>query len=291
MVNKVTVGLHDVIWERTAAQGFKHVIDQYEKLPLDKRWRGEDRLDHVEHVQVTSASGTFPGLVLHFAKLRNVGPGKLSKATAYTPIELDEGSFFGEETSALYLPKKKWLLVLKNRYGIGSARMATYFNNFEVSNKNGTAKFEVRPYLDADAINRFLHWNGYKTLEIVATVGAFSELEKTSGLKEGISEVASQYKAKVVHLTLSGREFRGRVGQLENDATQDLVNNALGLDDVFQLKAASADNADDVINLIEHKVHKTWPATQLEIADGCYTRASKSALLRRTCEYWLESLG
>ena len=88
----------------------------------------------------TSNILNFPVYLLDFVKKREVGLGRMADATAIKDIKLDHGENFGEETAALYIPKKKWLaaiIVFMSAYAAGTlARIAEVLMNlFERSSE------------------------------------------------------------------------------------------------------------------------------------------------------------
>ncbi len=124
MTRYVTVNLFEV-HKGARSQPLADTLDEFAAQPIRSRWRGDIRLDQVERVRGDS-SLRHTAYHLDFAKGRHVGPGRMSASRAVSDVGLNGDERFGEETAALFLPHKGWLLALHNPYGVGPSRLRSW---------------------------------------------------------------------------------------------------------------------------------------------------------------------
>ena len=290
MTRYVTINLFDV--EHGAkTQRLSDTLDAFDSLPLAQRWRSDMRLDQIERTpgdQVLKQTAYH----LDFSKQRDIGPGRLSQARALDHIGLASGESFGEETAALYLPSRKWMLVMHNPYGVGPSRIAGYLNDLNPGNLE--LDYALTPRIDSAALARMRRMPNFSEVEVTANVGAFSETDEMVG--ESVAEAAEEAKAMRIHLKLMANEKYGRGGKLNLQAANRLIKGLLNRgDDVQTLKVKSSDVSQDmqdrVVDLIEHKIRQRYPDTMLSVDRHRYTYASKIDLLRRACRGWVDAFG
>jgi len=283
----VTINLFQVE-HGDATPPLSDTLDEFEQLPIDQRWRSDIRLEKVERV---SADSVLPKVYhLDFAKSRSVGPGRMSHAQAVVDVGLTREEMFGEETAALYLPSKKWLLVLHNQYGVGPSRMAQYFNALDPGSAERHFDYYAYAKIDTQALRKMQAMQHFSGVEIMANVGGFEGAKDAVG--EPVVEAANAARAVRLHLRLMANKTHGQGRLLDTDAVRRFVSGLLrNHEEVDKIKVKSADanlDADDrVIDLIEHKIRVRYPDRMLAVTNHRYTYASKIALLRRACRGWL----
>ena len=292
MAKKVTVNLFDVSWTEKRTQRLSETLHEFSQLPLEDRWRGDIRLDRVDFVPAEEA---FPLETFHldFAKSRDIGPGKISPHAAISDVGLSREEFFGEETAALYIPKKKWLVVLHNQYGTGPSRIAEYLNALDPGSNSRRFDYELAPKIDARAIQRMNAMKRLSEVTVSANVGAFEDASDDLG--ESVKEAAQAARAMRLHLKLVANPAHKRGGFLNLPVVKTLIDSMLRQpEDVERLEVkgggGGADEKDQMINLLKHKIRKQFPDTQLTVSNHRYTFESKIQLLRSTGRAWISSL-
>lgn len=293
MTSQVTVNLFDVSWTEKKTQKLSDTLHEFAGLDLADRWRLDTRLDRVEFAAKDLVVKE-DAYHLDFAKSRAIGPGRLAHKEAISDIRLSQEEFFGEETAALYLPARKWLLILHNQYGVGPSRIASYLNALDPGNEERHFDYKIDPKIDSTALKRMRAMKHFSALEVTANVGAFEEANDELG--ESVKEVAKEAKAMRLHLRLEANEVRRRGNHLEKGKIGDLIRTMLRNDanDVHKLEVKGGENADQrdqVINLLKHKLKQRFPIGQLDVVNHRYTFASKIRLLRSACRGWMNSLG
>lgn len=289
MSRKVTVNLFDV--SRTdGTQPLSATLDEFAALALDQRLRTDVRLEHVDK-HLPDAVLPFEVYLLNFAKAREIGPGKMAADHPVSDVGLSPDELFGEETAALYIPAKNWILVLNNHYGIGPSRMATYFNALDPGSDRHFF-YTISPKIDQTALEKMQAMPNFAEVEITANVGAFETGEMVG---ESVYEATSGVGAQRLSLKLCANEAhkKGHVLNLQN--IRGFIDRVLARsDDVSVLKVKSADQTatdqDRVINLIEHKIKLRYSDSTLQVFNHRYTLASKINLLRKSCRHWLDTL-
>lgn len=292
MTRYVTVNLFEV-HQGARTQALADTLDEFAALPIDQRWRSDIRLDQAWRV---AADGVLAHVAYHlgFAKGRPIGPGRMSAHQPVTDVGLNGGEQFGEETAALFLPHKGWLLALHNQYGVGPSRMAGYFNALDPGSADRHFDYEVRPMIDRQTLARMNAMGGFAQLWVTASVGAFEALDDEVG--ESVSQAADATNAMRVELRLAANALHRRGGKLNMLAARRFINGLLSHGDgVDKIEVKSSDaqleTSDRVVDLIEHKVRRRYPDTQLNVLHHRYTYASKIDLLRRACRGWLDEMG
>lgn len=290
MTRYVTINLFDVE-HSPDVQRLSDTLDAFSSLPIDQRWRSDIRLDHIARAPADDVLKS-DAYHLDFAKRRDIGPGRLSHAAALGDVGLASGESFGEETAALYLPSRKWILVLHNQYGVGPGRIAAYLNALDPG--RAELDYALSPRIDANALKRMRSMPSFAEVEVSANVGAFSDTGEAMG--ESVAESARQARAQRVYLKLMANKPHGRGEALNMQAARRMLSGLLRRnDDVQILRVRSSDESvdvqDRVVDLIEHKIRQKYPDSMLRVEQHRYTYDSKIDLLRRACRGWLDSDG
>lgn len=291
MTTYVTVNLFDVLWSDEVSPRLGEVLAEYSRLPIERRWRADLRLENIEHFE---ADGVIDSdyYVLNFVKKRTIGPGKVASEIPVTDIGLNEDEQFGEETAALYLPSQRWLLILHNQYGVGPARMAEYFNALAPGDVERQFDFKVAPRIDRTALQRMERMNNFSSVEIVASVGAFENTGANVG--ESVQQAAEESRAVRLSLKLEANEIHQKGNSLSVASMRTLIDSLLRRGEEVQkidVKGSeNADTRDQVVQLIEHKVRSRRNASELLVENHRYTYTSKIDLLKRVCRGWITEL-
>src|SRR5450830_31353 len=293
MTRQVTVNLFEVQWTDGKTQKLSSTLNEYMGLPLGQRWRGDFRLDRVER-EAADNIVPHPAFHLDFARQREIGPGRLSANSEIKDVSLEVNENFGEETSALYLPTKKWLLVLNNQFGVGPNRMAEYFNALDPGNHERHFDYSVSAYLDNKVMEKMRAMKRFSEIEISANVGAFSNA--ADSISESVTEAAAGAKAARLYVKLCANEPHKKGGALDPGKIKAMIKSLLSSEDaVDKINVRGGDAAingkDQLLQLIEHKVKLQFPETELEVVKHRYSYTSRIRVLRRACRAWLDTLG
>lgn len=289
-MSNVTINLFEVKKsERT--QRLSRTLEEYALLDLQQRLRDDVRLDYV-FCHPPDQIVPHVSWDLNFAKGRVIGPGRMDRSLPVADIGLTAGQMFGEETTALYLPHRRWLLVLSNHYGVGPAKMGSYLNALDPGSSRHF-DYSVQPMLDRTTVARMEQMQRISEVEIVASVGAFAGADDVTG--ESVLEAAQATGALRVSLKLVAHHKHGRGGRLNMAPIRQLIDHLLPQDDGIEKLSVRGggdelERKDLAINLIEQKIKCTYPSRALLIEGNRYTFASKIDLLRRACRGWLETL-
>ncbi|WP_180125644.1 DUF6731 family protein [Rhodoferax sp. BLA1] len=290
MAKQVTVNIFDVEWdERTTVQKLSDTLDEFKLLPLEKRWRDDVRLEHIE-------VGEFDGTRLYkldFVKRRDIGPGRLASGSPIKAIQMAMDEDFGEETAAIYVPHKKWLLVLHNVAGVGPSRMMAYCNALDPGNADRHFNYAANPKLDPAVMKRLKGMTGISSIDVTATMDAFQDADADSGMD--IARATRVAKPKRISLQLMANESRKRGSFLENVRIKKFIDGMLRHgEDVTKLQVSGespeADGKDLVIDLLHHKVKRKFSADELDVVEHRYTRKSRLGLLERSYHGWRNTL-
>lgn len=287
----VTIGLFDVSQGEHTPR-LSHTIEIINELPLAQRWRGDIRLDEIAE-RTVEGSRVY---MLDFAKRRDIGPGRLTQGRAIQPIAMSREEAFGEETAAMYVPRRKWLLLLQNQAGIGPNRLMGYFN--AVDPGNAQLDYSAEPRLDAEAVAKLERMRHVSTVEVTATLDALNGASRQLG--RPLAEAARPSGAQRISFTLMANVpyKRGRfldVGPIRG-LLQGLRAETGGEVDerspVSRLRVKGEDpdgDRDMVVDLIKHRVRRRYREEELEIVDRRFTIESRWRLLERTFRAWNES--
>jgi hypothetical protein len=286
MAAQVAVNLFDV--ERgQRTRSLADTIEVFDGLPLDRRWRDDIRLDRISEETVDGARGYF----LDFAKKRAIGPGKLTDGRAIEGIQMRGDEDFGEETAALFVPSKQWLLVLNNQAGVGPNRMMGYFNAVDP----GVAHldYEANPKIDPTALAQLRRMRRVTSVQVSASVDALNASEREVGT--AMARAVRPAGAQRVSFSLMANEPHKKGRFLEGQMIKDLVRNLRGADGggVTSLKITGEDpdaDKDMMIDLIRHRIKRKFRVDELEVVDKRYTIESRWQLLTRAFRSWHNTL-
>ncbi|MDN4591244.1 hypothetical protein DBA29_22435 [Xenophilus aerolatus] len=287
MSKEVSVNLFDVEWSEDRFQQLSVTLDEYAALPLNERWRDDIRLERVELHQ-SQGQNVY---LLDFSKRRDVGPGRLGHVAPIAAIRLAQDEDFGEETAAMYVPARRWLLVLHNQSGVGPSRMMSYFNALDPGVANRHFDYAARPRLDPGAQQRFGGMRAISTVSVTATLDALAAAQAGTGTS--LAEATRSVGAKRVKVELLANEAYGRGDRLANGPTRNFIRGLLRQDpaEVTHLEVkGEVDGRDQLIDLIEHKVRRKYSANELVVVHHRYTLESRWNLLLRTHRHWLANL-
>ena len=290
MAKQVSVNIFDIQWdENRGTQKLSETLDEFEGLPLDKRWRDDVRLEKVKKSNILS----FPVYMLDFVKKREVGPGRMADATAIKDIQLDQGENFGEETAALYVPKKKWLLVLHNQAGMGPSRIASYCNALDPGNANRHFDYEAHPKLDAAVMKKLKEMKGISSISVTATMDALNAAELGSGTS--FAEASRPAKPNRISFQLMANPPHKKGMSLDKPLMKKLIYGLLKVgEDVTKLQVTGESDEvggkDLLIDLLHHKIKRKFSADDLKIVAHRYTVESRWEMLDRSFRGWHNSL-
>ena len=289
MVKMVTINLFDIDWTPQTAQKLSDTLDDFAQLSLDQRWRNDIRLEQVINVPKNSVRRLPEMYHLDFVKKREVGPGKLGNAAPVSGIQMQKDEDFGEETAAIYIPSKKWLLVLNNQAGIGPSRMAEYFNAVDPGGNRQFA-YSASARLDPTVLTRLGGMSNLTSVDITATVDALGATNDAVGL--AVAQATQSTQAKRVSITLGANTGRKKLNFLSNKPIINLVKKLFGQGDaVTVLKVKGEDpttgKKDQVINLLEHKIKQQYRVDELKVIDHRYTINSRWDLLEKALKGWI----
>jgi len=289
MTKQITINLFKV--SRTdETPPLSDTLEEFAALLLENRWRSDVRLDKVSREKEDKIL-PLEAFHLNFAKLRDVGPGKMGKDSEVSDIGLEKDEWFGEETTVLYVPQKQWLLVLNNHYGVGVSRMASYFNSLDPGNTEQPFRYTIAPQIDQNALKKMMATERLGNIEVVANIGAFANSEVVG---TSVYTAASSVSAQSLSLKLCAHELRRRGGVLRWEtvlAFLDMLRK--NPEEISTLKVTleeRMDAQDKVIDLLEQKIHRKYTDKDLTVQNHRYTYDSKIYLLRKTCGYWHKTL-
>lgn len=289
MTKKVTVNLFDVTWS-DATQRLAETLAEFERLPLANRWRDDIRLDVIHRVPA-GADLSLETIFLDFAKGRDLGPGKLASATPVGDVGLAADEFFGEETAALYVPARRWLLVLNNHYGVGPTAMARYLNALDPGASDRHFDYVIQPKIDRQVMDKLNRMTRLSTVEISASVGAF---DTDTVLGEAVVDTVRAASAKRITITLHANDLYKKGESLDNRPIRTLMDRLLGQPEgvgkITVTGREDAETQDQVLNLLEEKVRRQYSEHDLQVLQHRYTLQSKMDLLRRACRGWTDTL-
>ncbi|HSV81482.1 MAG TPA: DUF6731 family protein [Ramlibacter sp.] len=285
MARQVTVNLFDVT-SGARTPRLSDTIEAFEALQLDQRWRGDIRLDGVEWRNTDGARAAF----LDFAKKREIGPGKLTDRRAIESIHMQRDENFGEETAALYVPSKKWLLVLNNQSGVGPNRMMGYFNAIDPGNVQHD--YEANPKLDATAMSQLRRMEGVSSVEVTATLDALSASQREVGT--ALARAARPSGAQRISFALMANERYKKGRFLDTGMMKEFMRHLRSEGPgVTTLRVTGPDpdsEKDLVVDLIRHRLKRRYNENELDVDSRRFTIESRWRLLARAFRSWNNTL-
>ncbi|MGE4244196.1 DUF6731 family protein, partial [Ramlibacter sp.] len=254
MAKEVVVTLFDVS-SGDDTPPLSDIIETFQALPLEERWRADIRLDDI-HKPKTLERVYF----LDFARKREIGPGKLTEDRPIDDIDMEENENFGEETAAMYVGKKKWLLVLNNAVGVGPNRMMSYFNAVDPGNQMWD--FNAEPVLEAHTMRTLSRMDRISTVEVTASVDALGIAGTATSL--ALARAARPAGAHRISFELIANERRQRGRSLDVNAVKEMVGKLVRRQAVTVLKVKGEDpdgERDIMLDLIHHRLKQRYPDT------------------------------
>lgn len=286
MAKSVTANIFDVRWQSGRTPALHETLEQYATLPLEDRWRGEVRLDKVER----RAIGRSTGWYLDFAKQRETGPGALGRGRAIRSIRLEQDEDFGEETAALYIQQRRWLLVLTNGNGIGPNRMMQYFGAVDPGQRH--LKYDAAAKIDSGTMEKYEQMGGVRSVEVSASVDALTRADRDAGTSFG--RAAERMGAYRVSFTIHANEKRHRDRSLAGgvrDFIAGVLTSRHGVDKVEVTGPDPETQRDMALDLLHHKYRKTYDVEENLVIQGRrYTLDSRWALLSVAYDEWNSEL-
>lgn len=283
MPRQVTVNLFDVD-RGDDTPALTDVIEMFEGLPLEQRWRDDIRLDAIEPTNVEGRRV----VMLEFAKKREIGPGKVADDRAIDDIHMARDENFGEETAAMYVPSKTWLLILHNQAGVGPNRIMGYFNAVDPGNVHYA--FEAKPVIDPSALRTLQRMGHISSVEVTANIDALNASQRDVGVSMARAVRPAGAQRISFQLMANARYMRGR--ELNTDLVKDLVGRLRevpGDDAVTALKVKGGDpdsDRDIMLDLIHHRVKRRFREDELEVLNHRFTIQSRWNLLARAFRQW-----
>ena len=290
MAKQVTVNIFDIDWDKKGqAQKFSETLLEFGTLKLDQRWRDDIRLEFVKEDEILG----FKVIKLDFVKKREVGPGRMANASPIQGVQMGRDENFGEETAALYVPKKQWLLVLHNQSGVGPTRITSYCNAIDPGNSERHFNYKATAKLDAEAMKKLKSMNGIRSISVTATMDALTEAEREAGTS--LAAASRPAKPARINFELHANPSHKRGKFLAFPVAMNLIN---GLrrrgEDVTRLQVTGESDEiggkDMMIDLLHHKIKRKFSESELSVVDHRYTRQSRLELLDRAFRGWHKSL-
>lgn len=194
---------------------------------------------------------------------------------------------FGEETAALYVPAKKWLLILHNQTGVGPNRMMGYFNALDSGARE--YDYEANPKVDAAIMKKLHKMKGVVSVEVTASLDALNASQRETGIS--LAQAARPTGAQRITFQLLANEpyRKGRFldGPMMKDFMRHLRNEGEGVT-ALKIKGPDPeiDDKDLMIDLIRHRIKRKYRESELEISDRRFTIESRWDLLARAYRQW-----
>jgi hypothetical protein len=194
-----------------------------------------------------------------FGKFREQhGPGKASKGSPVTGFTFNKGEVFCEETSCLYIPKTKNLIVQYNHHGARVGKIQEYLNNYD---PNNSYTFELLPKYDEGVERKFRNRAATKKIIFEIDPRFLSQADKVAGtaLTQAL-ELGSQSSGEKVELTISAGKTKGNFLSKFIDKTADTLKTKAGQnpDGITKLRVGVLENLVDsrmeVLDLIAQRL-------------------------------------
>jgi hypothetical protein len=194
------------VFAENSALLFEQLIRDTLALQLDDRSRVIGTTDmRLELALAPKSEGnTSKYWLLDFVKIRYAsGPGKANKAGPIEGFALDEGDGFGEETSALFDPSTKHLIVQYNHHGPRAQSFPAYF---VACLGEGIPYFNLTPRMDSQAETRFQTSKIVRRLEFkVCPPSAGALRDMNVGLGEAI-DMGNRLGGASITITIAAKK-------------------------------------------------------------------------------------
>jgi hypothetical protein len=171
--------------------------------------------------------------------------------------------------------------------------MANYFNSLDPGSDAPYLDYLVQPMIDQRTLERMRKVQRFAEIEVTASVGVFGGLDDQ--VAESVLEAANGMLAHRLTLKLCANEKHKKGASLKPAAVRHFLEKLLPRsEDIDKLTIKGDDEAlqdrDTVIDLLKHRIHEKYRASELQVDNHRYTHGSKMDLLRRSCRGWLTSL-
>lgn len=280
---QVSVNLFDIDFPNENTYNIDDVINIYDAMPLDQRWRNDIRLDDVNRYNYLGEDV----ILLNFSKKRDIGPGKVKDDQPVIGVKLGQGYSFSEETTGLLHLRTKTIILINNFYGIGINRITEYFNAVEPGNNQIFLNFYGEPRLNPTAYAQFKKMKSIDKIIVSANIDALTEDQHDAGVSMG--RATKSLGGRKIHFEISANEGRKRNRVMKHGPVMSLLKKLRRHDEdevsVLKVKGQVGDR-DKMIDLIKQKMTQKFPAKDLIVVDNKYTLLSKKSLLERTFTGW-----
>lgn len=196
------------------------LIKQIDKTPLPDRLRAvshhDIRLEKINAKKIQNESC----FLLDFVLLRfDNGPGKASKKNPIVGFNLLKEEGFAEETAALYIPSKKYLIVQYNHHGVKAGMMARYFSEYS---HNVLDSYDLEVKLDEQAEARLTNKQFFRRLQVSIAIDRLTQSQRQEGISLGLAlDSGDKFGATTVDIEL--KLERGQKGKLLKDSVQNAI--------------------------------------------------------------------
>lgn len=289
-MKRITIHLFDLHSERN--RDLEVLLRKIHETPKPDRWRD------VGGYQVALLEISFQawpnGVFMDFVKRRPVGPGKVKANSEVDGFDFEAGEDFGEETSALWDPKHKWLAVQYNQNGVRAHSITTYLNSFEHDPESDWISAAV---LDASTQAKLKTKQLVRAATISASMtDAMTEALRDAGqsLGDAFAEIAKAAEPATIEITLGMSHKKGFLKKAFSEAVTGLRQLAGRDDGLHKLKIkarATEDGPDEVIDLLKHRIKSSYSSGDLKVHMGRYTVESRWTALGRVHAGWVKELG
>lgn len=280
---QVSVNLYDINYPVENTYSIDDVVNLYQALPLDQRWRNDIRLDDIDRYNYLGEDV----ILLNFSKKRDIGPGKVRDDQPVVGVKLGQGYSFSEETTGLLHLGTNTLILINNFYGIGINRITEYLNAVDPGNSRIFLNFYGEPRLNPTAYAQFKRMKSVDKIIVSATIEALTEDQHDAGLSMG--RATKILGGRKIHFEMSANEGRKRSRTMQQGPVMSLLKKLRLHDEdevsILKVKGQVGDR-DKMIDLIKQKMTQKFPAKDLIVTDNKYTLNSKKSILERTFTGW-----
>lgn len=273
-------------------EDLEETLKRLHAIPIEGRLRAcgyqEIRLDDI---QPKSISGRPPYWLMRFSRFRDDNwPSVATVSEPSKDLELDDDQMLAEETSALYVPSRKRLIIQYNHFGVRASKIQEYLS---LSAGGGGATFQFNPILTQEAMEKYRN----KTLvtSIEASVEGVSESDikffEGSGVEGALRASANaDVSTFKFNFSVDARVKSNRIDRSFIQRLVDAVKGRAGDDDKLIVTArASEDEAVEVINLLEARKVSEFDAELIDRTAGRrYVPEQLYALLEQAYREWAQ---
>lgn len=231
------------------APPLEDLLSRLERIPLGDRLYTCSYQD-IRLEEIVKPSERKPYFILRFSRLRSEDwPGVATPDSPATDLELDEDSLLSDESSMLYFPEKKEVIIQRNRLGVSAKRMQEYLHQ-SLSGQLGGYMFT--PTLNRDALDK------YSRKQLVTSVNVqINDITETdiayfngSGIEEAIKKsIDASANRFSIAISVDARKR-------DNHMDKSIINKLIKLvlpraEDSGKLQIRAKQDADDAAELID----------------------------------------